>query len=113
MVIRLLDDPTGCVQPMVTDLRPLCLELWSTWGLESAHSVAHPCIPISSLLAHMVYLLPFLSYLAGSESVTALEAIGSSSSKNQTTQVTRIVNNALWIKELDADCCPRGVTSSL
>ena len=39
------------------------------WGW--AHSVAHPWVPISSPLTHTVYLLPFLSYLAGSKSVSA------------------------------------------
>ena len=43
-----------------------------TW----AHSVARPRVPISSLLTHMVDLLPFLSYLAGSKSVSvALQLI--------------------------------------
>ena len=33
-----------------------------------AHSIARLCVPISSPLTHMVYILPFLSYLAGSKS---------------------------------------------
>ena len=56
-----------------------------------AHSIARPCVPISFTLTHMVYLLPYLSYLAGSKGVSArpsdpdtmtntvLEAIASSS----------------------------------
>ena len=34
-----------------------------------AHSIAQLWVPISSPLTHTVYLLPFFSYLAGSESV--------------------------------------------
>ena len=45
--------------------------VWGTWGLGWAHSVARPCIPIGSPLIHMIYLLPFSSYLAGSKSVSA------------------------------------------
>ena len=42
------------------------------WGLWYAHSVAHPWVPISSqLILWWVYLLPFLSYLSGSKSVSA------------------------------------------
>ena len=56
-----------------------------------AHSIARPWVPISSLLTHIVYLLPSLSHLAGPKSVsarpsdpdtmtnTALEATASSS----------------------------------
>ena len=40
-------------------------------GSGSVQSVARSCIPISSLLTIMVYLLSFLSYLAGSKSVSA------------------------------------------
>ena len=43
--------------------RSVCGTWWSGW----AHSVSHPCIPISSVLRHMVYLLPFSSYIAGSK----------------------------------------------
>ena len=35
-----------------------------------AHSIARLWIPISFLLTHMVYLLPFLSYCVGSKSVS-------------------------------------------
>ena len=38
---------------------------------EWAHSVARLWVPISSLLTHMVYLLPFWSYLAVPKSVCA------------------------------------------
>ena len=38
------------------------------WGL--ARLIARPWASISSLLTHMVYLLPFLNYLAGSKSVS-------------------------------------------
>ena len=34
--------------------------VWGTWGSGWAHSVVRPCIPISSLLIHMAYLLPSL-----------------------------------------------------
>ena len=66
------------------------------WGRGWAHSIAHLWVPISSPLTHMVYLLPFLSYLAGSKRVaarpsdpdtmtnTTLESIASSSGKNET-----------------------------
>ena len=63
------------------------------WGW--AHSTAHPWVSISSPSTHVVYLLPFfLSYLAGSKSVsarppdpdtitnTALEVTDSSSGKS-------------------------------
>ena len=41
-------------------------------GREWAHSAARPLVPISSpLTLHMVYLLKFLSYLAGPKSVSA------------------------------------------
>ena len=36
-----------------------------------AHSIARPWVPICPLLTHMVYLLPFLSYLAGPKGVSA------------------------------------------
>ena len=41
------------------------------WGRGWARSTDHPWVPISSLLTHMVYLFPFLSYLASSKSVSA------------------------------------------
>ena len=59
-----------------------------------AHSIARPRVPTSSPLTHMVYHSPFLSYLAGSKSVsprpsdldtmtnTAPEATASSSGTN-------------------------------
>ena len=34
-------------------------------------SIARPWVPISSLLTHMAYLLPFLSYLSDSNNVSA------------------------------------------
>ena len=64
MVIRPLDDDPHDV-----------LNLWSMFvvrgGQGWAHSVARPWVPITSSLTHMVYLVPFLSYLAGSKSVSA------------------------------------------
>ena len=59
-----------------------------------AHSIAHPLLPISFPLTHMVYLLPLFSYLAGFKGVsvrpsdpdtmtnTGLEVIASVSGKN-------------------------------
>ena len=46
----------------------------SVWGTRRsgwANSVASPWVPISSPLTHMVHLLPFVGYLAGSNSVSA------------------------------------------
>ena len=47
------------------------------WGVREdvgvrgwAHSIAPTWVPISSLLTHMAYLLPVLSYLAGSKIVS-------------------------------------------
>ena len=68
-----------------------------TWGSGWAHSIARPWVPISAPLTHRVYLVPFVSYLAGSKSVsarrrpsdvntmtnTALEGIASSSGNNR------------------------------
>ena len=63
---------------------------WEVWGW--AYSIAHPWVPISSPFTHIFYLLSFLSYLAGSKSVsvqprydanTDLEATASSSGKNK------------------------------
>ena len=62
-------------------------------GRGYARSMARPWALISSPLTHLIYLLPFLSYLAGSKGVpvspsvadtmtnAALEAIASSSGK--------------------------------
>ena len=36
-----------------------------------AHSITHPWLPISFPLTYVVYLLPFLSSLAGSKSISA------------------------------------------
>ena len=44
--------------------------LGETWGSGWAYSIARPWVPISSTLTHMVYLLPFSSYIAGSKSVS-------------------------------------------
>ena len=44
---------------------------WRTWGSGTGHSIARPCVPITSPLTHMVYFLPFTSYSAGSKSVFA------------------------------------------
>ena len=33
------------------------------WGSEWAHLIAHPWVPISSPLTHMVYHLPSLHYI--------------------------------------------------
>ena len=38
---------------------------------DMTHSIAHPRIPISFPFTYIVYLLPFLSFLAGSKSVSA------------------------------------------
>ena len=57
MVIRPLDDFTWCAQSVVADNSDP--SVWGTWESGWAHSVAGPCIPISSLLTHMVYLLLF------------------------------------------------------
>ena len=70
--------------------------LWGHGGQGRVHSIARPWVPIGSPLPHMVYLLPFTSYLAGSKSVsvlpsdpdtmtnTTLEAFALSSGKNRT-----------------------------
>ena len=85
-------------------MRSICGRRYATsWfvirgGHGWAHLVAGPWVPISSPLAHMVYLVTFLSYLVGSKGVlahpsarpsdpdtitnTALEATASSSGKN-------------------------------
>ena len=68
MVIRPLDDPTWCAQSVVTDLRPLGLGY--VWCRGRARSTACRWVPISFLLTHMVYLLSFWSYLAGTKSVS-------------------------------------------
>ena len=52
---------------MVADLRPL--DLGYVWGRGRARLTARPWVPVSSLSTHMVYLLPFLSNLAGSKGV--------------------------------------------
>ena len=63
MVIMPLDDPKWCAQYVVDDLQPLGLGY--VWGQGWAQSIAHPWVHISSLLTHMIYPLPFWSYLAG------------------------------------------------
>ena len=64
MVIKPLDDPIRCAQSVVVaDLRPLGLGY--VWGREWANSIASPWVPISSLITHMVYLLPFSHYWNG------------------------------------------------
>ena len=71
--------------------------LGGRWGRGWAHLMTRPWVPISSALTQMVYLVPLLSYLVGSKSVsvrpsarpsdpdimtnTALEAIASSRGK--------------------------------
>ena len=96
MVIRPLDDPHDVVNLWSLICHPSVLGMW---GRRRAHSVAPAWIPISSPLTQMVYLLPFLSYLAGSKSVsvrppdldtmrnTVLEAIASPSGKTVSTSV--------------------------
>ena len=66
IVIRPLDDPTGPVSTVVADLRPLGLGY--VWGRRCVHSISRPWVPISSILTHIAYLLPFWGYLAGSKS---------------------------------------------
>ena len=45
------------------------------WGW--AHSIARTLVAIISLLTHMINVLPFLSYLAGSKSVLTTDALES------------------------------------
>ena len=68
MVIRLLDDPTLCAQPVVADLWPLGLGYMGCQGW--VHSLARRWVPISFPKTRVVYFLPFLSYLAGSKSIS-------------------------------------------
>ena len=94
MVTRPLDHHTSRAQSVVADLQPLGLRDAEVGGW--AYLIACPWVPTSSPLTHKVYLLPFLSYLADSKSIsarpsdpdmmtsTALEAIASSSGKNCT-----------------------------
>ena len=44
---------------------------WAVGGRGWVHSIACPWVHISSPLTHMVYLLPFSSYLAGPKSVSS------------------------------------------
>ena len=91
MVIRPLDDFTWCAQSVVADNSDP--SVWGTWESGWAHSVAGPCIPISSLLTHMVYLLLFFELFSWLQkrfrpsdpntiTNTALEVTASSSGKN-------------------------------
>ena len=73
--------------------------------------VIRPCIPISSPVTHMAHILPFLSYLAGSKSVsarlpprpsdpdtmtnTALEAVASSSGSEFISKVAGLFGGTL------------------
>ena len=83
----------------LAEIRPLFFgAVRGMWGRDWAHSIARQLVPIGALLTHVVYLLPFLNYLAGSKSVsvrlpilpydpdtmtnTALEAIASSNGEN-------------------------------
>ena len=51
-------------------------EMWRVGGNTGiSHSIAGPWVSISSPLAHVVYFLPFCSYLAGSKSVSARPSI--------------------------------------
>ena len=77
MMIRPLDDPTWFASSVVwlqfqrgAFWLP-SLRVRRTWGSGWAHSIARPWVPISFPLTHMIYLVPFLSYLAGSKSVSA------------------------------------------
>ena len=54
---------------------PIYPSVWGTWGSGWANSVACRCIPISSPMIHMVYLLPFWCYLAGSNSVSVRPSV--------------------------------------
>ena len=49
--------------------------VWGTCRSGWAHSVARLCIPNSSPLTHMVYFLPFWSYLAGPKSVSVRPSV--------------------------------------
>ena len=84
--------------PEVHDLRPLGLGL--RVGLRWVHSKARPWFPTSSILAHMVYFLPFFELFSwlqngfhptarpsdpGTMTNAALEAIASSSGNNKLT----------------------------
>ena len=95
---------------------PICEPSFSdTWGPGWAHSRARPYVifPVSSLLTHTVYLVPFLSYLAGSKSLSglpparpairpshldtttniALQAIASTSGNNMSITSDRVIFN--------------------
>ena len=67
--LRTRSSPQWCAQSVVADLRPFGLGY--LWGRGWAQSTTRPLIPISSLLTHILNLLQFLSYLAGSKNVSA------------------------------------------
>ena len=125
MEIRLLDDGTYCVQSLQSEnvlqacsidifvmsnrltailngdfLTPSLRDMGEREGQGQAHSIARPQVPISSSMTHMVYLILFLSDLAGSKRLrpcaldtmtnTALEAITSSCSKNINRGIERL-----------------------
>ena len=60
--------PFGCY----LRLRPSALGfMGGVVGRGKAHSIPRLRVPISSLLTHMIYLVLFVSYLAGSKSISA------------------------------------------
>ena len=68
MAIRPLDDPHDVLNLWLPSYNP---SVWGYVGIGMSLFISRPCIPISFLLTHMVYILPFLSYLDGSRSVSA------------------------------------------
>ena len=79
------------------------LSVFGMWGSGWAHSVSRPCIPISSPLTHMVYLLPFSSYLAGSKSFPARPSVRPSdrpsdpaTMKNTALEATTLSSDKKW-----------------
>ena len=91
---------------------------WNVEGRGWDKSIAHPWVPISSRVTHMVYLLPFLSYLAGSKSSSAhpsgsdtmtnttLKALTSSSSKIGYSPRSLFSQQSFaWKHSWHLDCC--------
>ena len=113
MLIRSLDDPIWCVQCVVADLRALPLFWVPLRGDRDERMLLHP---ISSLLTQKVYLLPFLSYLAGSKCVSARPPTVNVCRWNLTKELRnlvcltmvmqRIVSAASrLLKRIDLSCC--------
>ena len=75
VVMRPLDDPTRCAQSHLWS--PICDPLVKgTWG-SGMGSLSNPPMysSIGSLFTHIVYLLPLLSYLTGSKSVSVRPSV--------------------------------------